>query len=101
MKVTGYAYPWNVVEEPGFAERTAELGLDEVAVAVSYHSTRAATPWSRVRTAVSAHHAALYRPVRDGVWGRLRPGVPDWVRSSDSAGEAIAAVNRAGLPAAA
>lgn len=101
MKVTGYAYPWNVVEEPGFAERTAGLGIDEVAVAVAYHSTRAATPWSRVRTTVAARHAALYRPVRDRVWGRLRPGVPDWVLSPDSAGEAVAAVNEAGLAAAA
>ena len=101
MRVTGYAYPWNVVEEPGFPERAGELGVDEVAVAVSYHSTRAATPWSPERTAVLAPHAALYRPFREEGWGRLRPGVPDWVASQDSAGEAVAALNRAGVPAAA
>lgn len=101
MRVTGYAYSWNVVEEPGFPARVGELGVDEVAVAISYHSTRAATPWSPERSAVLARHAAFYRPVREGVWGRLRPGVPDWVRSRDSAGEAVAALNRAGVPAAA
>ncbi|HET6503315.1 MAG TPA: hypothetical protein VFG87_21405 [Amycolatopsis sp.] len=101
MQVTGYAYSWNVVEEPGFADRVRELGVDEVAVAVSYHSTRAATPWSAERTAVPARHAALYRPVREEVWGRLRPGVPDWVRSPNSAGEAVAALDREGVSAAA
>ncbi|TVT54442.1 hypothetical protein FNH05_10415, partial [Amycolatopsis rhizosphaerae] len=100
MKVVGYAYPWDVAE-PGFVERVRELGVDEVAVAVSYHSARAATPWSRERTAVLARHAALYRPVREGAWGRLRPGVPDWVESPDAAGEAIALLGEAGIPAAA
>lgn len=100
MKVTGYAYPWDVAE-PGFVDRARELGVDEVAVAVSYHSARAATPWSRTRTAVHARHAAFYRPVRDERWARLRPPRPDWVDSPDSAGEAVALLNEAGLPVAA
>ncbi|WP_344682350.1 hypothetical protein [Saccharopolyspora taberi] len=98
MKVTGYCYPWDV--EPGFADRVLDLGVDEVAVAVSYHSARAATPWSRERTSVVARHAALYRPVRSGAWGRLRPASADWV-SEDSAGDAVAALREAGIPVAA
>lgn len=100
MKVTGYAYPWDVAE-PGFVDRVRELGVDEVAVAVAYHSTRAATPWSRDRTAVLARHAAFYRPVREARWSRLRPRRPDWVGAADSAGEAVALLNEAGMPAAA
>jgi hypothetical protein len=100
VKVTGYAYPWDVAE-PGFVDRVRDLGVDEVAVAVAYHSARAATPWSRTRTAVHARHAAFYRPVRDERWSRLRPNRPDWVDSPDSAGEAVALLNDAGLPAAA
>ncbi|GAA5156639.1 hypothetical protein [Amycolatopsis dongchuanensis] len=100
MRVVAYAYPWDVTT-PGFLDRARELGVDEVAVAVSYHSARAATPWSRTGSAVHARHAAFYRPVREGVWGRLVPATPDWVDSPDSAGEAVALLADAGIHAAA
>ena len=45
MWVTGYSYPWDVADDPGFADRAKEIGVDEVAIAASYHSTRAATPF--------------------------------------------------------
>jgi hypothetical protein len=100
VKVTGYAYPWDVLEA-GFAERVQALGVDEVAVALSYHSARAATPWSASRTAVVARHAAFYRPVRPGAWASLRPSTPDWVTTEDSGGDAVRLLNEAGIPAAA
>ncbi|MEV6627863.1 hypothetical protein AB0M83_39415 [Amycolatopsis sp. NPDC051106] len=102
MKVTGYAYPWDVLEA-GFAARARDLGVDEVAVALSYHSARAATPWSASRTAVVARHAAFYRPVRAEAWGskRLRPSTPDWVSAPDSGSDAVRVLNEAGIPAAA
>ncbi len=98
MKVTGYAYPWDVLEA-GFAARARDLGVDEVAVALSYHSARAATPWSASGTSVVARHAAFYRPV-SGRWGALRPSTPDWVTSADSGGDAVRLLNEAGIPAA-
>ena len=100
MKVTGYAYPWDVLE-PGFAGRARDLGVDEVAVALSYHSARAATPWSPSRTAVVARHAAFYRPGRPDAWGALRPSTPDWVAPEDSGGDAVRLLTEAGIPAAA
>lgn len=100
MKVTGYAYPWDVLED-GFATRARDLGVDEVAVALSYHSARAATPWSASHTAVVARHAAFYRPVRPADWGSLNPATPDWVSSEDSGGDAVRLLNEAGIPAAA
>jgi hypothetical protein len=98
MRVTGYAYPWDVLGDPGFADRTAELGVDEVAVAASYHATRAATPWRTDRTAVLAPHSALYRPVREDVWGSrsLRPSPAGWADTEDSAGDAVRALADAG-----
>ncbi|MBB4683051.1 hypothetical protein [Amycolatopsis jiangsuensis] len=103
MKVTGYAYPWDVLGDPGFVERARDLDVDEVAVALSYHSTRAATPWSAERTSVVARTAAFYRPVREEAWeGReLVPAVPDWVAQPDSGGDAVRLLNAAGMPAAA
>ncbi|MEU4250670.1 hypothetical protein AB0F15_25010 [Amycolatopsis sp. NPDC026612] len=100
MKVTGYAYPWDVLED-GFVSRARALGVDEVAVALSYHSARAATPWSASRAAVVARHAASYRPVRPEAWGALRPSTPDWVAAEDSGGDAVRLLNEAGIPAAA
>jgi len=84
MRVTGYAYPWDVDDDPGFVRRTRELGVDEVAVAIAYHGARAATPWQANRASVLAEHAALYRPVREDTWRfhalrrnpRAGPGLP-------------------------
>ena len=103
MRVTGYSYPWDVLGAPGFVERATSLGVDEVAVAVAYHSTRAATPFAPDTTSVLARHAALYRPPREQAWrgARLRPAAPDWVAAQDSAGEAVRALAAAGVPAAA
>jgi hypothetical protein len=103
VRVTGYSYPWDVLDAPGFADGAEQLGVDEVAVAVSYHSTRAATPYAPGTTSVAARHAALYRPVRGQAWqgARLRPAGPDWVAGEDSAGDAVRALTAAGLPAAA
>ncbi|HWC83623.1 MAG TPA: hypothetical protein VG756_27010 [Pseudonocardiaceae bacterium] len=99
MRVTGYAYPWDVLEEPGFLDRATELGVREIAVAASYHAVRAATPWSAERTAVLAEHAALYRPVREKAWSgkRLRPAAATWTRSADSAGDAVRTLSGAGI----
>ncbi|MCX5205420.1 hypothetical protein OG897_28665 [Streptomyces sp. NBC_00237] len=103
MRVVGYAYPWDVLDAPGFVDRVRDLRIDEVAVAVAYHSARAATPWSRTGTSVLARHAALYRPVRERAWraAALRPAVPDWAPAHDSAGDAVRVLNAAGVPAAA
>lgn len=102
MKLVGYSYPWDVTE-PGFAERARGLELDQVAVAVSYHSTRAATPWSTSRTSVLAPHAALHRPVRPDAWrgSDLVPGVPGWLDDPDSAGTAVSVLRAAGIAPAA
>ncbi|QRP49010.1 hypothetical protein [Amycolatopsis sp. FDAARGOS 1241] len=103
MKVTGYAYPWDVLGDPGFLSRVRDLEADEVAVALAYHSTRAATPYSAQRTSVIARTAASYRPLREEAWrGReLRPAAPDWVAQPDSGGDAVRLLNATGVPAAA
>ncbi|PKV96582.1 hypothetical protein ATK30_7535 [Amycolatopsis echigonensis] len=103
MKATGYAYPWDVLGDTAFVERAQDLGVDEVAVALAYHSARAATPWSTERTSVVARTAALYRPVRAEAWeGRdLVPATPDWVSAEDSGGDAVRRLTEAGVPAAA
>jgi hypothetical protein len=103
MRVTGYAYPWDVLDDPGFVDRTRELDVDEIAVAVSYHAARAATPWQVKRAAVLAEHAAFYRPVRPEAWRfrALRPEPAVWVDTADSAGEAIRSLADAGLRTAA
>jgi hypothetical protein len=99
VRVTGHAYPWDVLGDELFAPRVARLGVATVALAAAYHSARAATPLHPGRQLVDARHAALYRPVREDVWAgrRLRPAEPDWMSTSDSFGEAAATLRAAGL----
>lgn len=103
MKVTGYAYPWDVLGDPDFVDRVRDLGVDEVAVALTYHSARAATPWLPGRASVIARTAASYRSVREEAWaGReLVPATPDWVGQPDSGGDAVRLLDAAGMPCAA
>ncbi len=99
MVTFGYAYPWDVVGDPSFASRVADLGLDRVVLAAAYHSARAATPLHPSHQVVDARTAALYRPVRPLVWSgrRLVPVTPDWVEGPDSFGFAASALIAAGL----
>lgn len=73
-----YAYPWDIAGDPAAAERLASLGVEAVALAVTYHPTRAATPYHPLHRVLEVPHAALYLPVRPGAWGRLRPAAPTW-----------------------
>ncbi len=99
MRITGHAYPWDVLGDDRFTERVTALGVTTVALAAAYHSTRAATPLHPGRQLVDARHAALYRPVRERVWSghRLRPAAPDWMSTSDSFGAAADVLRAAGL----
>ncbi len=98
MHVTGYSYPWDVVAD-GFIERVQDTRVDDVAVALSYHSARAATPWSRGTSAVHARTAALYRPERGDGWGAARPAPAAWLTEPDPGAKAVDVLHRAGLPA--
>lgn len=61
----GYGYPWDYAGDPAAAPRAASLGLHAVAVAASYHATRAATPLHPEHRIHDAEHAACYVPVRE------------------------------------
>ncbi|WP_337062526.1 hypothetical protein [Kineococcus sp. G2] len=99
-RVLAHAYPWDVLGDEAFCDRALAMGLDAVALAASYHSTRAATPWHPQHQLVEAPHAALYRPVREEAWAGalLRPAagrVPDG--TADAFAEAAARLRAAGL----
>ncbi|HEY3502342.1 MAG TPA: hypothetical protein VGN37_06055 [Actinocatenispora sp.] len=98
-RVVGYAYPWDVLGDPAFPARVRTLGVTEVALAASYHSTRAATPLHPEHLVVEAREAALYRPVRDRAWAgsRLVPRAADWVPGDDSFGKAATQLRAAGI----
>lgn len=75
MSVTGYAYPWDYLDDEGASGRAASLGLDVVALAATYHATRVATPLHPTRRVTEVPHSAAYFALRDEVWlgHRLRP----------------------------
>jgi hypothetical protein len=82
VTITGYAYPWDYLDDEGAAMRAASLGVDVVALAATYHATRIATPLHPTRQITEVPHSASYVPIRDDVWRnhRLRPRAPeDWI----------------------
>ncbi|MER6114319.1 hypothetical protein [Streptomyces sp. NPDC001743] len=99
MKTSVFLYPWDVVGDPGAAERVAALGVQQVTLAAAYHSTRALTPRHPARRIVTAEHAAvLYPPDADRWAGRtLRPYPQSWVDAVDAYAEAAEALAGAGL----
>ncbi|NUW40470.1 hypothetical protein [Nonomuraea rhodomycinica] len=91
-----YVYPWDVVGDPAAPERLASLGVDAVALAASYHATRAATPHHPAHRVLDVPHAAFYLPVRASAWGRLVPRSPSWT-TPDAYLQASDALRSAGL----
>ncbi|WP_219471879.1 hypothetical protein [Nonomuraea rhizosphaerae] len=91
-----YAYPWDIVGDPSAPSRLAELGVEAVAVAASYHSTRAATPYHPAHRVLDVPYSAFYLPVRSASWGRLTPASPTWT-PTDSFLQARDALKAAGL----
>ncbi len=73
MVNSAHAYPWDVLGDPSFVDRVFASGVDEVTLAASYHTVRAATPNHPAHSLVDVPYAALYRRVPSGDWGRLAP----------------------------
>jgi hypothetical protein len=99
VSTTGYAYPWDYIDDDGAAARAASLGVDVVALAATYHATRVATPLHPTRRITEVPHSATYVPIRDEVWRshRLQPRAPEpWI-GSDSFERARSRLEREGL----
>ncbi|MEO3872347.1 hypothetical protein ABGB18_26340 [Nonomuraea sp. B12E4] len=73
-----YVYPWDVVGDPKAPERLAALGVEAVALAAGYHSTRAATPYHPSHRVLDVPYPAFYLPIRPSSWSRLVPAAPTW-----------------------
>lgn len=98
-RIVAHAYPWDVLGDPEFVSRARDLGVREIALAASYHSTRAATPLHPHHKVVDAHHAALYRPLRGEAWDDLAVAArtASWGGSEDAFGDAARLLNDAGI----
>jgi hypothetical protein len=73
-----YVYPWDIVGDPSAPDRLAGLGVEAVALAASYHSTRAATPYHPSHRVLDVPYPAFYLPIRPSSWSRLVPASPTW-----------------------
>jgi hypothetical protein len=100
VNVTGYAYPWDAIDDDAAASNAAELGVDVVALAATYHATRVVTPLHSSRRVLDVPHSAAYLPIRSDAWRdqRLKPRAPEWMASSDSFNEAARRFDAHGLP---
>jgi hypothetical protein len=99
VKATGYAFPWDFVDNDEAALRAAELGVDVVAIAATYHSARVPTPLHSSRRVLDVPRSAMYLPVRVGPWKghRLIPSSPDWLEENDSFNVAQRRLSEVGL----
>jgi hypothetical protein len=99
VRATGYAYPWDFVDDDEGALRAAELGVDGVALAATYHSARVPTPLHPSRRVRDVPRSAMYLPVRPDSWAghRLIPSPPDWLED-DSFTIAQRRLANVGLP---
>ena len=98
-RIVAHAYPWDVLGDSHFVDRARALGVREIALAASYHSTRAATPLHPSHKVVDARHAALYRPLRPEAWDGLAvvAATATWGGSTDAFGDAAAELVAAGI----
>jgi hypothetical protein len=91
-----YVYPWDIVGDPSAPERLAALGVEAVALAASYHSTRAATPYHPDHRVLDVPYPAFYLPIRESAWARLVPAAPTWT-AADAYLQARDALKAVGL----
>ncbi|TDD02194.1 hypothetical protein E1294_51300, partial [Nonomuraea diastatica] len=91
-----YVYPWDVVGDPSAPERLADLGVEAIALAAGYHSTRAATPYHPAHRVLDVPYPAFYLPIRPSSWSRLIPASPTWT-PEDAYLQARDALKAAGL----
>ncbi|WP_181957813.1 hypothetical protein [Nonomuraea longispora] len=96
MVNVAYVYPWDVVGDPSAPERLAGLGVEAVALAAVYHSTRAATPYHPAHRVLDVPYPAFYLPMRPSSWSRLVPASPTWT-PADAYLQARDALKAAGL----
>ncbi|MEY9848208.1 hypothetical protein ABH940_005309 [Streptacidiphilus sp. BW17] len=99
VPVGAYLYPWDVVEDPGCADRVAELGIRRVALAAAYHSVRALTPRHPGHRVVTADHSAVYYRLDPARWadgGELEPAPASWI-AEGAFEQAAASLAEAGL----
>jgi hypothetical protein len=97
MDHTLWAYPWDILDDPGAADEIATLGLGRVSLAATYHTTRTLLPHNPRRKILLARHAAAYFEPDPAAYAglRLRPPMPDWV-APDSFGTALASLRANG-----
>jgi hypothetical protein len=99
VKVVGYSYPWDYLDDSQAATRASDVGVDVVALAAAYHASRTVSPLHPTRRVMDVPHSALYIPVRDEVWRghRLIPQQPTWTNEDDLFGLAQRHLHDVGL----
>jgi hypothetical protein len=98
VRTIGYAFPWDFIDDEEAPLRVADLGVDRVALAATYHSARVPTPLHPAHRVRDVPRSAMYLPVRPHAWKghRLRPTAPDWL-DDDSFGVAQRRLSVVGL----
>jgi hypothetical protein len=99
VNVTGYAYPWDYLDDPAAAPRARDLGVDTVALAATYHASRTVSPLHPTRRVTNVATSSCFVPVRAAAWRgrRLAPHTPTWLDSENAFAVAHEALQAQGL----
>jgi hypothetical protein len=98
-RLSGHAYPWDVLGDPEFPCRVRDHGVSDITLACAYHAVRAATPLHPRHQIITAPTSALYRPVRRKAWSghRLVPAPASWLDDPAPFDTATTMLGRAGF----
>lgn len=100
MSITGYAFPWDFIDDPDAVTRARELDVDVVALASTYHAARLVNTYHPTRRVTEVPYSAFYGTRRDEAWRghRLTPRSPAWLDRDDAFASAVQQLTSAAVP---
>jgi hypothetical protein len=93
---SAWAYPWDVLEDPLWADAVREAGLDALCVAASYHSVRALAPRLPGRRVVQASSGTYFAAAAPR-YGEIRPVPAQWGGPVDALERCVDAAAQRGV----
>lgn len=88
---SGWAYPWDILEDPTWADCARAAGLGSLAVATAYHSVRALAPRLADRRIVQVAVSGTYFSPEVARYGEILPRSAEWGGPVDALERCVAA----------
>jgi hypothetical protein len=87
---SAWAYPWDVLEDPSWADTARSAGLGSLSVATAYHSVRALAPRLADRRVVQVSVSGTYFSPDEARYGAIQPNLAEWSGPADALEQCLA-----------